>query len=89
MYESHAGWKEAIVADHVKLVLSSELDNPPPGTKDCTEVPDSDGRIILGNAENRMMNGQLHSGITNPEFKTKPENGFRKRYIPKQRVNGT
>ncbi|XP_043717431.1 uncharacterized protein LOC122665365 [Telopea speciosissima] len=87
-------WKEAIAADHVKLVLCME--NEPAG---CLENHDdvllpaqfvSDGceRSILGNAENRLVGVGLEPSTTGPaktKFRGKPEKGYRLKYIPKQR----
>ncbi|PKI50734.1 uncharacterized protein LOC116204567 [Punica granatum] len=82
-------WKEAIAADHVKLVLLPELEPSAAGTQDCTDVSDSDKRSILRNAEDRMVNGPSASGPAKPELKMKPEKGLKKRYILKQRANDT
>lgn len=92
-------WKEAIAADHVKLVLYPESE--PPGL--CHEIrndsqeavstpaPAPKKRSILGNAENRLSSnagGTLESstwGNANTKFRTKPEKGNKLKYIPKQR----
>ncbi|KAK9994525.1 hypothetical protein SO802_024228 [Lithocarpus litseifolius] len=87
-------WKEAITADHVKLVLS--LDSEPPG---CPEMENDSElvasqslnlhkRSILGSAENRLVNaGAFDSSITRSvkeKYRAKPEKGVKKKYIPKQ-----
>ncbi|KAF8380224.1 hypothetical protein HHK36_027706 [Tetracentron sinense] len=87
-------WKEAIAADHVKLVLS--LESEPPG---CTENIQNDAQVaaplssdfykrsILGSAENRLANvGCLEPSVASKaKFRAKPEKGCKLKYIPKQR----
>ncbi|XP_056159002.1 uncharacterized protein LOC130134963 [Syzygium oleosum] len=52
-------WKEAIAADHVKLFLLPESEPPgsPETQTDCQGSPEFGERSILGNAENRIVNG--------------------------------
>ncbi|KAI3920207.1 hypothetical protein MKX01_017864 [Papaver californicum] len=88
-------WKEAIAADHVKLVLSPETELP-----ECVENQDvqvtahlpseSCNRSILGSAENRSAgtNGpeRAKNGTSkHAKFKAKPERGYKLKYVPKQR----
>ncbi|XP_015888857.1 uncharacterized protein LOC107423753 isoform X1 [Ziziphus jujuba] len=90
-------WKEAIAADHVRLVLGSDLE-----PSDCLEIQtDSEEavsqsskihkRSIAGNEENRLLKVEtIESPIPGPakaRFRTKPEKGV-KIYIPKQKTNG-
>ncbi|KAF5176568.1 hypothetical protein FRX31_033845 [Thalictrum thalictroides] len=68
------GWKEAIAADHVKLVLSSESEPPNPN--------------ILCSSENRLsrigpLEPAIH-GATKLQSKLKPVKNGRRKYIPKQ-----
>lgn len=92
-----AGWKEAIAADHVQLVLGSDLE-----PSDCTDIQtDSEEavsqsskihkRSIVGNEENRLVNvdtiESLIPGPAKARFRTKPEKGV-KIYIPKQKTTG-
>ncbi|XP_058076044.1 uncharacterized protein LOC131224739 isoform X2 [Magnolia sinica] len=87
-------WKEAMATDHVKLVLTPETETPEcleilDGP--CTEEPSpSDGRSILGSAENRLAGvGQAAAGGSDkPKFRAKAEKGCRLKYIPKKRSNG-
>uniref|UniRef100_A0A5B7ARF1 C2H2-type domain-containing protein n=1 Tax=Davidia involucrata TaxID=16924 RepID=A0A5B7ARF1_DAVIN len=100
LFSSHAAraflaqrWKEAIAADHVKLVLSPESE--PPGCSnaddDC-QVADSSSDLdklsVPGNVENRLANvGALESSTTGTgkaKFRTKPDKGVKIKYIPKQ-----
>ncbi|KAK4740702.1 hypothetical protein SAY87_024290 [Trapa incisa] len=77
-------WKQAIASDHVKLVLSPELDNPALVSGDCPEISGSSIGGIPGYAENRMVNVPLWSEIAKPELKMKPEKGLKKIYVPKR-----
>lgn len=87
-------WKEAIAADHVKLVLSSasELPGCPEIENDCEVVASQPSnfhkRSILGNADNRLVNAGAYESSTTrsvkDKYKTKPEKGVKKKYIPKQ-----
>ncbi|KAF8412251.1 hypothetical protein HHK36_000211 [Tetracentron sinense] len=89
-------WKEAIAADHLKLVLS--LESEPPG---CLEKIQNDVQVaapwpldpgkcsILSNAENRLANvGLLEpstTGASKAKFRAKPEKSCKLKYMPKQR----
>ncbi|KAL2556083.1 C2H2-like zinc finger protein [Forsythia ovata] len=69
-------WKEAISADHVRLVLSPELESPscPDVQDDCSMKalgPDSNERSVLGNAENRPVSST--SGHVQVKVRTKPD----------------
>ncbi|XP_058205945.1 uncharacterized protein LOC131319613 isoform X1 [Rhododendron vialii] len=87
-------WKEAIAADHVKLVLSAESE--PPGCPDSgndgevVKTSSDHRRSILGNAENVLANvGPFESKATNAvkaKIRIKPEKGVTIKYIPKQRA---
>lgn len=87
-------WKEAISGDHVKLVISSEPESPchPDATKDNSQASDSQGRSILGSAENRLTNAvgvvePTSNGNGKTKFTRKPEKGgVKRKYIPKQRT---
>ncbi|KAF5947317.1 hypothetical protein HYC85_013274 [Camellia sinensis] len=90
-FSSHAAkaflayrWKEAIAADHVKLVLAPESE--PPGCPDTENdyqvvIPSSDdhGRHVLGNAENLLDSTvaleSMTTGTVKAKFRTKPEKG--------------
>ncbi|KAF8040574.1 hypothetical protein BT93_B2720 [Corymbia citriodora subsp. variegata] len=84
-------WKEAITADHVKLLLLPESEPPgsPETQTDCQGAPEFGERSILGNAENRIVNGgdfgSLASGIAKVNNRAKLDKSFKKKYIPKQR----
>ena len=95
-FQYYTGWKEAMAADHVKLVLSPEtdtldghesLEGNQPGFR-----PQSTGcsaRSILGSAENRMTGVGLiepaSACASKPKFKPNIEKSYRLKYIPKQR----
>lgn len=84
-------WKEATAADHVKLLLLPESEPPgsPETQTDCQGAPEFGERSILGNAENRIVNGgnfgSLASGIAKVGNRVKLDKNFKKKYIPKQR----
>lgn len=100
-FSSHAAkaflayrWKEAIAADHVKLVLAPESE--PPGCPDTENdyqvvIPSSDdrGRHVLGNAESLLDSTvaleSMTTGTVKAKFRTKPEKGIKTKYIPKQK----
>lgn len=87
-------WKEAITADHVKLVLSPDSEPPRcPEMENDSELVASQSsnlhkRSVLGSAENRLVNaGAFDSSITRSvkeKYRAKPEKGVKKKYIPKQ-----
>lgn len=87
-------WKEAIAADHVKLVLSPDSEPPKcPEMENVSELVVSQSsnlhkRSILGSTENRLVNaGAFESSTTRivkEKYRTKPEKGVKKKYIPKQ-----
>lgn len=87
-------WKEAITADHVKLVLSPESEPPgcPDSGNDSEVVKTSSDhrRRILGNAENVLANvGPFEPKATDAvkaKFRTKPEKSVTIKYIPKQKA---
>jgi hypothetical protein len=78
----------------VKLVLSSasELPGCPEIENDCEVVASQPSnfhkRSILGNADNRLVNAGAYESSTTrsvkDKYKTKPEKGVKKKYIPKQ-----
>lgn len=87
-------WKEAIAADHVKLVLAPESE--PPGCPDAENdyqvvIPSSDdhGRHVLGNADNLLDSTvaleSMTTGTVKAKFRTKLEKGIKIKYIPKQK----
>ncbi|KAL3755747.1 hypothetical protein ACJRO7_002750 [Eucalyptus globulus] len=84
-------WKEATAADHVKLLLLPESEPPgsPETQSDCQGAPEFGERSILGDAENRIVNGgnfgSLASGIAKVGNRVKLDKNFKKKYIPKQR----
>ncbi|XP_030532958.1 uncharacterized protein LOC115742672 isoform X1 [Rhodamnia argentea] len=84
-------WKEAIAADHVKLLLLPESEPPgsPKTQTDSQGSPEFGERSILGNAENRIVNGgnfgSLASGIAKVGNRERLDKSFKKKYIPKQR----
>lgn len=84
-------WKEAIAADHVKLVLSSaESVGSPEMENDCEVVPSNfHKRSILGNADNRLVNVGAYESSTarnvKDKYRTKADKGVKKKYIPKQK----
>ncbi|KAK9147480.1 hypothetical protein Scep_006237 [Stephania cephalantha] len=69
-------WKEAIVSEHVKLVLSPQAEPP---DSDCCHPS------ILCSAENRQS--IVEPLATKAKFRGKPEKGGQLKYIPKQRNN--
>lgn len=88
-------WKEAIAADHVKLVLAPESE--PPGCPDAENdyqvvIPSSDdhGRHVLGNADNLLDSTvaleSMTTGTVKAKFRTKLEKGIKIKYIPKQKL---
>ena len=86
-----AGWKEAIATDHVKLVLLPEQE--PPGSAETQTggdgSPEFCERSILGNAENRVINGghfgSLACGNAKAGNTVKRDKSLKKKYIPKRR----
>ncbi|KAF5743522.1 hypothetical protein HS088_TW08G00106 [Tripterygium wilfordii] len=89
-------WKEAIAADHVKLILHPDF-----GPSGCTEVQnycevavsessDINGHSVLGNVENGLNNGgaidSSGAGPTKVKSRTKPEKSVKVKYIPKRRI---
>lgn len=91
-------WKEAMAADHVKLVLSPETDpSDSSETVECNQPgprPQSagrSGRSILGSAENRITGVGLmepaSACASKPKFKPKTEKTYKLKYVPKQRNN--
>ncbi|GAV79311.1 hypothetical protein CFOL_v3_22776, partial [Cephalotus follicularis] len=90
-------WKEAIGADHVKLVLSPESEHLkcPEVQIECQEVlsqsADIQRRRILGNAENWVINAGTHefstAKVSKSYFRTKPERGGKIKYVAKRTVS--
>ena len=79
---SHAGWKEAISSNHVKLVVSRHSE-----VQDCEVAAYQSSNVdrnSLANAENWLP---TNSGVTK-SFKTKimPKKGTKIKYIPKQKA---
>ncbi|CAK9185045.1 unnamed protein product [Ilex paraguariensis] len=88
-------WKEAISADHVKLVLC-----PEPEPRGCssaendlqvvTPASEIHNRSSLGVAENRLADVEAVEpsviGNAKAKIRTKPEKGFKIKYIPKQKT---
>ncbi|KAL2540166.1 C2H2-like zinc finger protein [Abeliophyllum distichum] len=82
-------WKEAISADHVRLVLSPELESPSchDVQDDCSMTalgPDSNECSVLGNAENWPISST--SGHVQVKVRTKPDKRLKVKYIPKQKA---
>ncbi|CAL9749170.1 unnamed protein product [Musa acuminata subsp. burmannicoides] len=86
-------WKEAIAADHVKLVLPSETeaydscDNP---QYDCSEERphsyDCLGHGKFGSGEKGGVPGvDLIESSSKPKFRTKPDKNYKLKYVAKQR----
>uniref|UniRef100_A0A1D1XV75 Putative 12-oxophytodienoate reductase 3 n=1 Tax=Anthurium amnicola TaxID=1678845 RepID=A0A1D1XV75_9ARAE len=91
-------WKEAISADHVRLVLSPETETRSMDDDDVCEESQKEVKMqsidfsccsILGSMENRIAGmGSIEPSSTifyTPKFRSKTENGYRLKYIPKQR----
>lgn len=85
---SHAGWKEAISSNHVKLVVSP--DSEPPGWQEVQDYElatfqssNVDRCSILTSAENGLP---VTSGVTKSKPRKKPEKGVKIKYIPKQKA---
>lgn len=85
----HAGWKEAIAAEHVKLVLppdsvSSEYQDFESNNQ-VTVIQSSDSHKQLTNA--RADEASTATGASaKPKFRTKPDKGTKIKYIPKHRI---
>ncbi|XP_073315353.1 uncharacterized protein [Primulina huaijiensis] len=73
-------WKEAISADHVRLVLASGPETLGNSDKMATQASILGEISLLGNVENRLG---VHSQGVTP--KTKPDKGLRIKYRPKER----
>ncbi|KAM1232121.1 hypothetical protein ACFX13_042712 [Malus domestica] len=98
-FSSHAAkdflaqrWKDAIAADHVELVLFQDSEPPRcPENQNDREVaathPSRFKRSILGNAENRLVNGEAFdlptAGAAKVRRRTKHDKGVKIKYIPK------
>ncbi|KAJ6817572.1 uncharacterized protein M6B38_410895 [Iris pallida] len=89
-------WKEAIAADHVRLILSPERetltcdDSFEDGHPEAQTQPlEFLERRVLGNAENRMTGfdlfGPAAASASKPKFRQKHEKSVRLQYVPKQR----
>ncbi|KAJ6842959.1 uncharacterized protein M6B38_299440 [Iris pallida] len=90
-------WKEAIAADHVKLILSpvretstfvDSIEEHHPEAQ--AQLFDRLERSILGSAENRMTGVGLigpAACASKPKFRQKHEKSVRLQYVPKQRSN--
>ncbi|XP_020540645.1 uncharacterized protein LOC105648450 isoform X2 [Jatropha curcas] len=89
-------WKEAIAAEHVKLVLSSDLKSSE-GIEiqnDClvsvAQSSDTKKSGFLGNPENQLVDVVVHesstAGAGKAKFRTKPEKGVKLKYMPKQKT---
>ncbi|KAK9292507.1 hypothetical protein L1049_020480 [Liquidambar formosana] len=81
-------WKEAIAADHVKLVLFPEPEPPgcPEIEKDCHVA----AQPLSSDIHNRLPNVEAHelsssSGTGKAKLRTKSEKGVKLKYIPKVR----
>uniref|UniRef100_A0A6N2KC38 C2H2-type domain-containing protein n=1 Tax=Salix viminalis TaxID=40686 RepID=A0A6N2KC38_SALVM len=77
-------WKEAIAAEHVKLAL-------PPGNQMATNHSlDISKHNDISSAENQSVDVEAQesstSGADRAKYKTKPDNGVKLKYIPKQRT---
>ncbi|KAB5532474.1 hypothetical protein DKX38_019144 [Salix brachista] len=77
-------WKEAIAAEHVKLALS-------PGNQIATNhSSDISKHNDISSAENESVDVEAQesstSGADRAKYKTKPDNGVKLKYIPKQRT---
>ncbi|KAG6754524.1 hypothetical protein POTOM_042565 [Populus tomentosa] len=77
-------WKEAIAAEHVKLALSPDYQIATNHSSDTSKHND------LSSAENQLVNVEAQepstSGAGRAKYKTKPDNGVKLKYIPKQRT---
>ncbi|KAF2320432.1 hypothetical protein GH714_027498 [Hevea brasiliensis] len=89
-------WKEAIAAEHVKLVLCPDLES-----SECMEIKNdcligvagsSDIKKcgLLGNVENQLVDVGVHessiTGASKAKIRTKSEKGVKLKYIPKQKT---
>ncbi|KAJ6417655.1 hypothetical protein OIU84_001107 [Salix udensis] len=77
-------WKEAIAAEHVKLALS-------PGNQMATNhSSDISKHNDISSAENQSVDVEAQESSTSvadrAKYKTKPDNGVKLKYIPKQRT---
>lgn len=84
-----AGWKEAISAEHVRLVLTSEHESPSrPDVQDDDSMmslgSDANELGVLGNAENWPFSAT--SGKVQVKFRPKPGKSLKVKYIPKQKA---
>jgi hypothetical protein len=83
-YISPVGWKEAIAAEHVKLALSPDYQIATNHSSDTSKHND------ISSAENQLVNVEAQesstSGAGRAKYKTKPDNGVKLKYIPKQRT---
>ncbi|KAJ9545787.1 hypothetical protein OSB04_025494 [Centaurea solstitialis] len=77
-------WKEAISGDHSKLVLAEP---PGDGEGDGDGLGASQERVIVGNADNRVVSVESPSNTTNVRGKYATK-GVKTKYIPKQRGGG-
>ncbi|KAL7003437.1 hypothetical protein U1Q18_004593 [Sarracenia purpurea var. burkii] len=99
LFSSHAAkaflaqrWKEAVAADHVKLVLCPEPE--PADTENERQVvtppPDPRESSIVGNSNKPPANVGVFESSTaetvKPKFRIKPEKGGIIKYVPKQRT---
>lgn len=84
-------WKEAASGEHVKLVLSSFELPFQPDAHNNHYSSESQERVILGSAENRLINTGVGASPTHgngnvkPQVRTKLEKGMKIKYIPKRR----
>ena len=81
---SPVGWKEAIAAEHVKLALSPGYQIATNHSSDISKHND------ISIAENQSVDVEAQesstSGADRAKYKTKPDNGVKLKYIPKQRT---
>ncbi|KAG8381308.1 hypothetical protein BUALT_Bualt06G0108900 [Buddleja alternifolia] len=73
-------WKEAIAADHVKLVLSPVPERSDEHYAKASHAPDLQEQSAVGNAENQF------GKIAHAKFRKKPGKSMKIKYIPKQKA---
>ncbi|KAF9613947.1 hypothetical protein IFM89_013482 [Coptis chinensis] len=83
-------WKEAVAAEHVRLVLSPECEPPKcPDKPDDTVVDSPLNPNILCSSENRLISvhplEHATDGATKIKRKVKPRKGGRLKYMPKEK----
>ncbi|WOK94873.1 hypothetical protein Cni_G03578 [Canna indica] len=88
-------WEEAIAADHVKLVLTSETESC-----SCPDTPEYDFHEAMPESHDSFRrgtsgrSGNITVGVGSiesykPKFRTKPEKNCKLKYVPKQKNNSS